>query len=331
MTHIDAQLPAEPDAVGTARDLAKTGHTVDLNGIVAHATSEDTVALTCLLACLATLSGIVWPVGSGIVLAAILVSTLSDADGGAGWVRTLIVKTIDHTVVVWPQQGPHDHPEQPTLLITAPLTRTVGPPSNAMQWFVAPMAGCIAGIGANAGSRIWGSIPSIGIAALLLMVALGVVARRVWRTQTAQENPARAVWEHELSRMSDPGTIRVIWCLVGGSRGHHDGLTTLLLNHSHRISKHQTRVLCLSPSTEPLSIMTQEGWIRPRRTDPWFHEAAKALHLPVCQGTSSALTAIRLGWRAATLCIAPDQQHRAQLAVRRFIDAAAVSNRDSAW
>ena len=331
MTHIDAQLTAEPDAVGTARDLAKSGHTVDLNGIVAHATSENTIALTCLLACIATVAGIAWPIGSSIALAAVLVSTLTDADGGAGWVRNLIVKTVDHSVVVWPRQGHHDNPAQPTLLITAPLTRTVGPPTKAMQWFIAPMVGCIAGIGANAGSSIWGSTPSIGIAAMLLIAALGVIARRAWRTQTSQDNPARAVWEHELSRATDTARIRVVWCLVGGSEGHHDGLSTLLLNHSHRISKSQTRVLCLSPSTAPLSIMTQEGWIRPRRTDPWFHVAAKGLGLPVCQGTSSALTAIRLGWRAATLCIAPDQQHRAQLAVRRIIETAAASNRESAW
>ena len=331
MSHIDAQLHADADALGTARALAASGHTVDLNGIVAHAASHDTVALTCVLASIATTAGIAWPIGSSIVLAALLMSTLTDADGGAGWVRNLIVKTIDHTVVVWPRNVHEDRPDQPTLLITAPLTRTIGPPSQALRWFIVPLAGCLVGIGSTAGNGLWGPTPNIAAGFILLAAGIILVARRAWISQSVEDNPARAVWEHELNRHNDTGAIRVVWSLVGGSEGHNDGLTTLLLNHGHRISKDHTRVLCLSPSTEALSIMTQEGWIRPRRTDPWFHDAARDLRIPVCQGTSAALTAIRLGWRAATLCIASDQQHRARMAVQRIIEAATTSHRDSTW
>ena len=332
MSSFNATPNSPTDPLATAHRLATAGHVVDINGVVAHQSHETTVMLTGVLGAIGCLTGLVWSIEASVGLLAILLSAITDSDGGQGWVRQLVTRGIDHTIVVWPGPSDVDEPDRPSLLVTAPLPPTVALPFHSSRWMVGPIVGCLLGILALAGQPLWGASPAIATAIALVMATVALRIRFGLVTAKRSENPARSVWEHAVLRRPEaPTHVRVIWALVAGDPSTQNGLSTLLLNHSHRIVKNTTRIVCLNPSDKPLSLVTEEGWVRTRTADGWFHTAANELELATQPGTSAALTAVRLGWRAAALNVAADQQHRAQHMLQSLIAHADAAAKNDAW
>ena len=331
MPPIDANPDRPADPMSAAQRLAHAGHAVDINGVVAHQSNDSTVMLTGALGAIGCVAGLLWPIEASVGLLAILLSATTDSDGGQGWVRRLVIRGIDHTIVVWPKPSDLDEPERPSLLVTAPLIPTVSLPFRPSRWMVAPIVACLLGIVSLAGVSLWGPAPTIAVATALLVATIAMRIRSGVGLVTPEENPARLVWEHGVTHHETPTHLRVVWALVAGDPSTQDGLSTLLLNHSHRIVKKTTRIVCLNPSVNPLSLVTEEGWVRARAADDWFRTAASELGLPPQSGTSAALTAVKLGWRAAALNVAADQQERAHEMLQRLIAHADAVAEDGSW
>lgn len=308
-----------PDAWSAAHALARNGHIVHLNGIVSHASVGSITALTCLFGSAACIAGILWPVTSTVLLFIILLSALADLDGGSGWVRRFVAKGFSHNMMVWPNHQEQDDPNRPTLLIVAPLSCSETPRTESLHLLIAPIILCLLGSITIAGQHAWGSNPPIGVSCALLLISVCTWAIDKMSRRSPSPNPARAVWEHELNRKRDSASIRVVWALVDHTSGHYGAMQTLLLNHAHRLSKQHTRILCLHTSTDPMSIVQREGWIRPKQSDPLITAMATDLKLRTVQGFSASRTALRLGWRAASIWVASDQSHLAQQAVDTIV------------
>ncbi len=319
------------DAWSVARGLARDGHVVDLHGIVAHSSAGPTIALTCAFGAIACIAGLMWPIASTAMLLAVVLSALADADGGHGWIRRFITKDIAHTVVVWPAEPERDDPCRPTLLVTAPISNSTSSPEPSTRWLLIPMLLSLVGSISIAGQQLWGPTPGIALAGALLVSGVVAWVMNAMSSSDASSNPAREVWESHLKRQEPPNRLRVVWALVGGGMAHHDGIQTLLLNHEHRLSREHTRVLCLTPSQESLSLMGREGWLRPRYADTWIAAIAKSMRLPAFDGSTFAVRALRLGWRAGAFCIASDQQHRGQNAIETVIAEGDASALDGRW
>ena len=308
-----------PDAWSAARTLARDGHIVHLNGVVSHASVGSTTALTCLFASVACIAGVLWPVASTALLFIIFLSALTDLDGGNGWVRRFVTKGFSHNMMVWPKTQEHDNPDQPTLLIVAPLSCWERPKTESLRLLFAPIVLCLLGSIATAGQSVWGPTPSIGVSCTLLTISICTWAMNKLSKRSPSANPARAVWENALNRSRDTAHIRLVWALVDHTSGHYGAMQTLLLNHAHRLSKENTRILCLHTSVDPLSYVEREGWMRPKRSDPLIAAMATDLKLNAVQGFSASGKALRLGWRSAALWVAADQHHLAQQAVNTIV------------
>ena len=322
---------ANPDAWSAAHTLARNGHIVHLNGIVSHASVGSITALTCLFGSVACIAGILWPVTSTVLLFIIVLSAMADLDGGSGWVRRFVTKGFSHNMMVWPNPQENDDPHQPTLLIVAPLSWSDTPKTESLRLLIAPIILCLLGSLSIAGQGAWGTHTPIGVSCTLLLVSICTWAIDSMSSRSPSPNPARAVWEHELNRRRDAANIRVVWALVDHTSGHYGAMQTLLLNHAHRLSKQHTRILCLHPSADPLSIVEREGWMRPKHSDPLITAMAIDLKLKPVQGFSASGKAIRLGWRAASLRVAPDQPHLAQQAVDTIVTRSHQCAQDGQW
>lgn len=331
MTTPSPNTATAANAWTTASNIARAGHTVDLHGTVAHTTAAPAVSLLCALGAFATVLGLVWPVASGALLAALVLSALMELNGGVGWVRTLITKDVTHSVIVWPSKDGERPPDRPTLVITAPIEPHITLNARPAAMLVAPIAACLGGAMSVAVAPHWGFTSAIAVSGMLITGAALIWGLDRYRPSESAVNPGRSIIETMLIRGPESSDFRVVWALVGGGATHQDGLKTLLLNHEHRLDRAHTRLLHLQPGTGPLSIIATEGRVRTQHPDPVLCSFLNGMKLPQISGSSGALCALKLGWRAAAINVAADQTHRAQEAIENAISHAKACAQDGQW
>jgi hypothetical protein len=325
--------PQLPDAVDTANALVRAGHSVDLNGVVGHKRGTPTLAFTLALGATFALSGILWPPVGLVGLLAVTWSALVELDAGNGWARGLLVRDVDHTIIVWPDSlASSETPNtNPTLVIASPRETDIQTPTVSTQVLMLPLALLLTAAIAVA-SRTWlgPTLPTIA-AGLLGVASLATWCAGWIGTRQPPGNPAREVLLRSMEQANAVQNIHVVWALVGGGATHHDGIETLLLNHAHRLPSEHTRILCLQPSTGVCSRASMDGRVRPQAADPLLDEAASQEGVPQRTGITGARKAMRLGWRAAGIFVSADQIHRGTQVVCGIIGHSDNFAKDTQW
>jgi hypothetical protein len=322
-----------PDAWITATALVDAGHSVDLNGVVGHTRGAPTLTFTLALGAIFAIVGLLWPAAGLIGLLAVIGSALVDLDAGNGWVRSFLIRDVGNTIIVWPNNAtPHERKiDAPTLLITSPIDIDIHPSNVSARLLLIPFAMLLlAAIAVAAGDWLGPTTPTAAAGILALASLVTWCAGRIG-TRHPPGNPARDVWIRAIEQAEKASDIRVIWALTGCGSTHHDGLETLLLNHAHNFPQHNTRVLCLQPSTGVCSRVPMDGRIRPLAADPLLDAMASEAGVPPQTGITGARKALRLGWRAAGICVSADQIHRGTHVVCEIIAQSDAMVRDAKW
>jgi len=327
------ESPQLPDARDTANSLVRAGHSVVLNGMVGHNHGTPTLALSLAMAATCALIGLIWPLIGLVGLVAVIGSALVDLDAGKGWVRALLMREAGHTIIVWPTELASSDTVNtaPTLVITAPLEADHRPPTASNQLLTASLGLLMSTAIASAASTWVGPTPLTIAAGLLALCSLAAWGARWIGTRPPPGNPARDVLLRTIHLSDAPPNIRIVWALVGGGSTHHDGLETMLLNHKHRLPPDHTRVLCLHPSTGMCSRVPLDGRVRLKAADPLLEAMTDELGLPAKNDITGARKAIRLGWRAAGICVSADQIHRSTQVLSDIIARSDKLALESQW
>ncbi len=309
-----------PVGESVARQWAALGHDVTLQATVAQVAAGRTVALYTLLTAMLCLTGLLWQDFSLVAIFLVVLSAVVDLDGGRGWVRRLVPSRAQYNVVIWPQPG-----HGPILLVAAPLDTEV-PLRQPPSWLLRIPVGLM--ILSGGGAVLMRTHPELGRPTLFTCaICLGLVGlvALCWRWLADQRlegiNPARSALELAVGQVQRAGLqrLRCAFALIGGDRGHHDGLEILLRNHEHRLRKDGTRVLILQPDHDTLGVVHREGRIRRASADPLLVGALRRLGLGPRRRTTSAARALRAGWRAAAMTVGPEQVHAASAIVAALV------------
>ena len=317
----EAPLSGLPQIMRLAEQLARGPEHVELQGVVLHRSPDLTLAAAAAAAAAAAVLGLLSPALGLLGLLLVTLSVLSDLDGGHGWVRrALVVKDIGHNLIIWrgrrlpaprepafyharpPSPPPAPIQEGPALLICAPLN---GPaPRLDVLSVIFRIAGLAAVIFSALGlalaafsvleASLWGAL------ALLVIGGLSVL-RHLLRPPDLTASPAvpAAAALLAATRQQPPEHLTLSVALVEGLHAHADGLEILLRNYQRLLPPQHTRVLLLAAGAGTATARLREGLLRRAPADDLLIEAIGNPLPP--RGPSAAATALRLGWRAATL------------------------------
>ena len=304
-------LPAA-DTKQIAQALFDAGRPVKVNGVVGHSSGLNTASMTLALGAIFTLIGILWPLLGLVGLVAIVGSAIVDMEGGRGWIRSLLTADATHNLIVWTEDcipgNIHATPKE-TLLITSPIAPQVCIARRGNGWPVFHLA-CLLVSAVSVAACIWlGPYPPTVCSVVLAISSTGLQVLNWMSKRALVENPARRVWLRAMERCPQTTDLRVVWALVGGAGGHHDGLATLLLNHQVFLPPDRTRVLAIHPGIGTCSWVSKEGRVQSVDADPVIGKVLGDSGIPDGQITTAARTALRLGWPAAALSVSADQVH----------------------
>lgn len=312
MTH--RRVPSAPPALASwrrveelGRRMAAAGRPVHFQPTVAHRLAAAPAAITCLVAALTVLAGLLFPLPAIALLLALLLGAVRDADGGQGWLRRSLPRRPGWTAEIELQGGP---PEAPTLLLWVPVAGRawdrLGARRRSRVLLAAPaLCALVAGLGLATSTLVSPAGRGLALAgaAGLLLCALGaLLVLRPAPPLAPDADPALwvAPLAARLAALPLPG-VRLL--VLVGSEGAlwHDDLATTLKNRRHRYDAERTVLLALAPGPGPLAIACTEGLVLVRPAPAELVAALRSTGLPPGAGRTGAARASRMGLRAIGL------------------------------
>jgi hypothetical protein len=325
-----------------ARELARAGWDVALQGTVVHGPGTPLLPLLLATSAFAALVSTARPWLAAAACIAAAAAVLLDLNGGRSPLRWLLPRQASRTLLLWPLGAPPPPRAHLPGPDGAPLP--AGPSGDRPRILLAlparigergphPIGARLALVGAAA-VAVGGLLPAdlqdpfaLGAFALLLSSAIASAVAGGRRSKRAVRRPGTSGLLRQLAgalRDRPLSSCQVALAAVGGLEPWLDPIETLLRNHSPQLPAEQTVVVAWQPGPGPLQARRADGVRGTDPSSPQLLAVVEELGLPtvepsLLQPGSAGQRARGCGWRAITLTGGGADQEAALRTIERLL------------